>query len=100
MDQSRIAGLGNLLTDEALWRAGIDPARAAVSLADDERIGLHRAIRTTVRVCTRRGGSHTGDLHDEREPNGHCPRDVRRAAAPHRRRPHYLFLPSSPTMSM
>ena len=75
MDQSRIAGLGNLLTDEALWRAGIDPARAAVSLADDERIGLHRAIRTTVRVCTRRGGSHTGDLHDEREPNGHCPRD-------------------------
>lgn len=26
MDQSRIAGLGNLLCDEALWRAGIDPA--------------------------------------------------------------------------
>ena len=75
MDQSRIAGLGNLLTDEALWRAGIDPARAAVSLDDDKRVGLHRAIRTTLRVCTRRGGSHTGDLHDEREPNGHCPRD-------------------------
>ena len=29
MDQARIAGLGNLLTDEALWRAGIDPARPA-----------------------------------------------------------------------
>ena len=28
MDQSRIAGLGNLLCDEVLWRAGIDPARA------------------------------------------------------------------------
>ena len=27
MDQSRIAGLGNLLCDEVLWRAGIDPAR-------------------------------------------------------------------------
>ncbi len=26
MDQARIAGLGNLLVDEALWRAGIDPA--------------------------------------------------------------------------
>ena len=26
MDQHRIAGLGNLLVDEALWRAGIDPA--------------------------------------------------------------------------
>ena len=28
MDQSRIAGLGNLLCDEVLWRAGIDPVRA------------------------------------------------------------------------
>ncbi|HEY3833494.1 MAG TPA: DNA-formamidopyrimidine glycosylase family protein [Acidimicrobiia bacterium] len=75
MDQGRIAGLGNLLTDEALWRAGVDPARAALLLDHDERAVLHRAIRTTVRVCTRRGGSHTGDLHDERGPNGHCPRD-------------------------
>ncbi len=25
MDQTRIAGLGNLLVDEVLWRAGIDP---------------------------------------------------------------------------
>ncbi len=36
MDQSRIAGLGNLLTDEALFRAGIDPARPANTLSDDE----------------------------------------------------------------
>jgi formamidopyrimidine-DNA glycosylase len=75
MDQSRIAGLGNLLTDEALWRAGLDPARPAGSLDDAERIRLHRAIRTTLRVCGRRGGSHTGDLHAERHRDGHCPRD-------------------------
>ncbi len=75
MDQSRIAGLGNLLTDEALWRAGIDPARTAVSLDDADRAQLQRAIRTTVRVCSRRGGSHTGDLHPERVRGGHCPRD-------------------------
>jgi formamidopyrimidine-DNA glycosylase len=36
MDQSRVAGLGNLLCDEALWRAGIDPARSAHDLRDDE----------------------------------------------------------------
>ena len=75
MDQSRIAGLGNLLCDEALWRAGIDPARAGASLTPDEAKRLHRAIRDTLRVLGRRGGSHTGDLTSQREPGAHCPRD-------------------------
>jgi formamidopyrimidine-DNA glycosylase len=75
MDQSRIAGLGNLLCDEALWRAGIDPARAADDLGDDEVRRLHRAIRNTLRVLGRRGGSHTGDLTSQREPGAHCPKD-------------------------
>jgi formamidopyrimidine-DNA glycosylase len=75
MDQSRIAGLGNLLCDEALWRAGIDPARAADSLDDAEVRRLHRAIRDTLRVLGRRGGSHTGDLTAERGPGLPCPKD-------------------------
>jgi formamidopyrimidine-DNA glycosylase len=75
MDQSRIAGLGNLLCDEALWRAGIDPARTAASLNDDEVKQLHRAIRDTLRVLGRRGGSHTGDLTSARGPGLPCPRD-------------------------
>ena len=32
MDQGRIAGIGNLLADEILWRARVHPARAAGSL--------------------------------------------------------------------
>lgn len=75
MDQSRIAGLGNLLCDEALWRAGIDPARIASTLRDDEVKRLHRAIRDTLRVLGRRGGSHTGDLTSARGPGLPCPRD-------------------------
>jgi formamidopyrimidine-DNA glycosylase len=75
MDQSRIAGLGNLLTDELLWRAGLDPARAAGGLEPSERVALLRAIRQTVRVLGRRGGSHTGDLQASRAPGGVCPRD-------------------------
>jgi formamidopyrimidine-DNA glycosylase len=82
MDQSRIAGLGHLLCDEALWRAGIDPARAADTLSDDEVRRLHRAIRDTLRVLGRRGGSHTGDLTANRGPGLPCPRD----GAPLRRR--------------
>lgn len=75
MDQSRIAGLGNLLCDEALWRAGIDPARTAHDLDDDEVNRLHRAIRDTLRILGKRGGSHTGDLTSARGPGLHCPRD-------------------------
>jgi formamidopyrimidine-DNA glycosylase len=75
MDQSRVAGLGNLLTDEALWRAGIDPARPAAELAAGERRALHRAIRRTLRVLGRRGGSHTGELMAARAPGSHCPAD-------------------------
>jgi formamidopyrimidine-DNA glycosylase len=75
MDQSRVAGLGNLLTDEVLFRAGVDPARPADSLSDAEVRAVARAITTTVRTLGRRGGSHTGDHMPAREPGGHCPRD-------------------------
>lgn len=75
MDQSRIAGLGNLLTDEALWRVGLDPARRADSLTPEEVRSLHRTIRSTLRTLQRRGGSHTGDHMDARFPGGLCPRD-------------------------
>ena len=74
MDQERLAGLGNLLTDEALWRGGLHPARPANELSPAEVGRLHRAVRDTIRICGRRGGSHTGDLVPERRPGGICPR--------------------------
>jgi formamidopyrimidine-DNA glycosylase len=73
MDQHRIAGLGNLLVDEVLWRSSIDPARLAVDVTPDERRTLQRAIRTALRVLGRRGGSHTGDM--PRDIDVPCPRD-------------------------
>lgn len=75
MNQSRVAGLGNLLADEILWRAGIDPGRPACSLGRDETRRLHRSIRSAIDVLGRRGGSHTGDLQAQRHPEGRCPRD-------------------------
>ncbi len=83
MDQARIAGLGNLLVDEVLWRAGLDPTRRADSLAPAEVTRLLREVRRTLKVLGRRGGSHTGDLMPARQPGGFCPRDgapLRRAA--------------------
>lgn len=75
MDQARVAGLGNLLTDEILWRAGVAPGRAACALSSDEVRAVHRMIRRVIDVLGRRGGSHTGDLQPERHRAGVCPSD-------------------------
>lgn len=75
MDQSRLAGVGNLIADEVLWRAGLDPARPAGSLSPTEVRRLHRHLRATVAELLARGGSHTGDLMPARGAGGHCPRD-------------------------
>lgn len=75
MDQARLAGMGNLLADETLWRAGLDPARAAGSLSEDEVAQLRRSMRSTLRVLGRRGGSHLGDLQESRHRGGRCPTD-------------------------
>ncbi len=74
MDQERLAGVGNLLADEILWRAAIDPGRRT-PLDDDELRTLHKSLRSTLKLLDRRGGSHMGDLMEERQPGGHCPRD-------------------------
>ena len=75
LDQTRIAGVGNLIADEALWRAGFDPARPAGSLDVNEVRRLHRHLHRTITDLTSRGGSHTGDLHLARQPGASCPRD-------------------------
>lgn len=75
MDQARIAGVGNLIADEALWRAGLDPARAAGSLSPAEVRRLQRHIVATVDDFVRNGGSHTGVLLPHRVDGGRCPRD-------------------------
>ena len=75
MDQGRVAGLGNLLTDEILWRAGLDPARPAGSLDEVELRRLHRTIRTVWSELLAKGGSHLGRLQASRIPGGTCPRD-------------------------
>jgi formamidopyrimidine-DNA glycosylase len=74
MDQAVLAGIGNLLADEILWQARIDPRRPAGGLSEEELDRLRRAMRATLRRTIRRGGAHTGDFTPAREPHGICPR--------------------------
>jgi len=75
LDQSRLAGVGNLAADEILWRAGLDPGRPAGTLAPKEVDRLHEHLVGTLEELIARGGSHTGDLVPERHPGGSCPTD-------------------------
>ncbi len=55
LDQSLVAGLGNIYVDEALWRARLTPERPAGSLDGNEIVRLHRAIRGVLRHAVTEG---------------------------------------------
>jgi formamidopyrimidine-DNA glycosylase len=75
LDQSAVAGVGNLLADEILFRAGIDPRTPTGLLDADQRQRLFKAFLWTIRTLQRRGGSHLGDHIESRFPGGLCPLD-------------------------
>jgi formamidopyrimidine-DNA glycosylase len=74
LDQGAIAGVGNLLADETLWRARLSPHRLAGELGAEDLDRLRRELRAATRSAIRRGGVHTGDLIPERRRGGSCPR--------------------------
>ena len=76
LDQSVVAGVGNLLGDEMLFRAGIDPRTPTGRLDDAQRDALYQAFRATMRTLKRRGGSHLGDHMTARFPGAYCPLDA------------------------
>jgi formamidopyrimidine-DNA glycosylase len=49
MDQTLLAGIGNLLADEILWQARLHPKRTLDSLSDQERAELASSLRRVVR---------------------------------------------------
>jgi formamidopyrimidine-DNA glycosylase len=75
LDQSRIAGIGNLIADETLWRSGLAPERPAGALRPAEVSRLQQALAETLELTMARGGSHTGDLMAQRHVGGRCPAD-------------------------
>jgi formamidopyrimidine-DNA glycosylase len=74
LDQHVIAGVGNLLADQALWQARIAPRRATSELSDEDLDGLRRQLRAAVRSAIRNGGVHTGSFVAVRGREGACPR--------------------------
>jgi formamidopyrimidine-DNA glycosylase len=60
LDQTFLAGLGNIYVDEALWQARLHPLQTAGSLSMGQVLGLHRAVRRVLRQGLANGGTSLG----------------------------------------
>lgn len=64
LDQTVIAGLGNIYVDEALFLSGIRPDRKANELADKEIKKLHKVIIEVIEQGIENGGTSFRDYKD------------------------------------
>lgn len=74
LDQSVVAGIGNLLADEVLWQAAVSPSARVDTLDEASLTGLHKALRKALKAAIRKGGVHTGEVIRYRKAGEHCPR--------------------------
>lgn len=70
MDQSRIAGIGNIYADEALHRAGISPLRRLDELSPAQIERIFSSLREVLSEAISRGGSSVSDYVDLRGEKG------------------------------
>jgi formamidopyrimidine-DNA glycosylase len=70
MDQRRIAGIGNIYANEALWRAGIDPSRPSNEIREDAALLLHQEIVAVLRESIEARGTSFRDYRDARGERG------------------------------
>ncbi len=75
LNQSKIAGVGNLLADEILWQARVSPLARVDSLSSAQVNRLYRALNSVLESAVAKGGAHTGDIIAARHPGAICPRD-------------------------
>lgn len=71
LDQSVIAGLGNIYTDEALFRARLHPLRKSSTLRDEHIAALHEAIRHVLRQGIRHNGTSLDWIYPDGQMQNH-----------------------------
>ena len=77
MDQSVLAGLGNMLSDEVLWRAQIHPATRFAELDPDQLKDLAGSLQRVLRDAVKAGEipeAATWLASQRSRPNPRCPR--------------------------
>jgi formamidopyrimidine-DNA glycosylase len=79
MDQTLVAGVGNLIADEVLWQARLHPRHPVESLTEDERTSLYRTMHAVLKESVDRYDSISRKRgwfnHVRGKPDAACPRD-------------------------
>lgn len=70
LNQSVLRGMGNIYTDESLWRARINPKRIGANLKPTETKRLYRAVQDVLREAIRLRGSSVSDYVDANGQRG------------------------------
>lgn len=70
MDQKRLAGVGNIYANEALWRAAIDPSRGADTLRSAEWSVLRQELQAVLAESIAARGTSFRDYRDARGERG------------------------------
>jgi formamidopyrimidine-DNA glycosylase len=70
LDQSGVAGVGNIYADEALFRAELHPLSPAGSMKPEHLEALHEAVVTALEAGIEAGGSSIDDYRDARGQQG------------------------------
>jgi formamidopyrimidine-DNA glycosylase len=70
MEQRKIAGIGNIYANEALWRAGIDPSRPAASITLEQADVLRTSLVNVLREAIEARGTSFRDYRDARGQRG------------------------------
>ena len=75
LDQRRVAGVGNIYANEALYRAGLDPRRRAHTVSGAEAVALREAIVDVLAEAIQARGTTIRDYRDaEGDGGGFGPR--------------------------
>ena len=79
LDQSKIAGVGNLLADEILWQARkVSPLALTDTFTPAQVNRLYRAVKSALAAAIANGGAHTGEIIAARHPGGRTARATAR----------------------
>lgn len=57
LDQTVVAGIGNIYADESLWGAKLHPASKVHQVTDDDIVTLLREVKTVMTLAIEKGGS-------------------------------------------
>ena len=70
LDQSLVAGTGNIYADESLFEAGILPKKPSGQLQEKELIKLCTSLKKVLQTSIRKGGTTFSDFRDLEGLNG------------------------------